>query len=75
MCDFFQKTSQSGLLIYLIVPRTVKLLNVPLLGDYKVGNVRKKRLQERLINNLHKETVFLTEFGKFRRIRKHGFVC
>ena len=40
--DVFMKTSQSGPLFYLIVPRDVKLPNVPLLGELWVGNVGQK---------------------------------
>ena len=40
--DVFMKTSQSGPLFYLIVPRDVKLPNVPLLGESWFGNVGQK---------------------------------
>jgi len=42
---FFAKTSQSGLLFFLIVPRDVKQLNFLLLGESEVGNVGQKRVK------------------------------
>ena len=42
MHDFFMKTSQSGLLFYLIVPGDVKKLNVPLCRESWFGNVGQK---------------------------------